>query len=511
MKKKAILALTLILALFISLFAACASDTSEDPDSAPVVDPGVESDPDALSQVNVWYFVSNGFCNDITPVQEAVNAITEKEIGVHVTLQVSEIGNYLQQAPLSLAAGDPVDIFERGFGALGFATLYANGQMLDLTDLLDEYGKELKDLLGPYLGAVSVDGAIYGVPPYRLYGASIYVCMRSDVLRELGLYEKAQNMTTWAEYEEIMAAVKENYDSLWPMAMTNDTESAILAGDTFADAYSYDSCGDTSRIVGAFDGGTIQSILDREGKVEWFERLADWYLKGWVWPDSAFSDQMSSDLVKQNVAFSEVVLSEFGVESLKLASTGYEMLCVEVLPVEIGTGQVQKFGFSINQNCEDPVAAVKFLNLLYTNKDLANLMSWGVEGQDYEIVDGVAQYVDNNKDTANYHADDYSFGNQFLVHPWSGSSADFREQAQQKLADFETSPFLGFTFAPEGLDTEVATISAAYDEFMPLLSTGSYTPESLEQAKQKLDAAGLPAYIEQMQQQLDAWLATNES
>lgn len=43
---------------------------------------------------------------------------------------------------------------------------------------------------------------------YRDLTASNFIAMRTDMLEDLELLEKAENMTTWAEYEEILEAVK---------------------------------------------------------------------------------------------------------------------------------------------------------------------------------------------------------------------------------------------------------------------------------------------------------------
>ena len=43
----------------------------------------------------------------------------------------------------------------------------------------------------------------------------------------------------------------------------------------------------------------------------------------------------------------------------------------------------------INQGCEDPVAAIQVMELLYTDPDVSNLIIWGEEGTEYvETPDG---------------------------------------------------------------------------------------------------------------------------
>ena len=64
-----------------------------------------------------------------------------------------------------------------------------------------------RSILGDKLKGTSANGRVYGVPGNRTYVVSTWVIMRTDVLEDLGLLEKAQNMSSLDEYEEILEAV----------------------------------------------------------------------------------------------------------------------------------------------------------------------------------------------------------------------------------------------------------------------------------------------------------------
>lgn len=530
-KVKTILALILIAALILTIFAACAktdppvsdppSAGNESKEPSTSVDTPADSsdvepedkvtyDPEDLVEIELRFFCTNGVINSTEEVEAAINAITEPEIGVTVRLNAGETGAYIQGTSLALSAGEPVDIFERGFGPLGFGSLYANNQMKDLTDLLPEHAPALYELMKEYFGAVSIDGRIYGIPAYRAYNQNCYIVMHAQMLKDLGLYEKAEKMTSWKEFEEIMQAVKENYDLMYPIAIPNETDGVVMAGATFADSITYDSCGDTLRLLGAFDG-RIQCIFQMEDKEQQYQRNAEWLQKGWLWPDSSVSDTGSSDMMRQGVTFSEIVASEIGIESAKLSSLGFECLCVPVTPIAVGTAHLQKFGLSIAEQCEEPEAALRLLNLMYTDPELANLFVMGIEGKDYVLNgEGVASYPGGKRENVNYHMDEYAFGNQFLLVPWEGTSADFRETSLEMFKNSPVSDYLGFAVSTSGLDTEVAALSAVYEQYIGSLVGGMYTPELMEEVQQKLTVAGIDTYINAMQTQLDAWIAANK-
>ena len=62
-----------------------------------------------------------------------------------------------------------------------------------------------RQLLGDLVLGTTINGKIYGVTGYRNLACSAYLVMRTDVLEDLGLLEKAQNMTSLSEYEAILA------------------------------------------------------------------------------------------------------------------------------------------------------------------------------------------------------------------------------------------------------------------------------------------------------------------
>ena len=42
--------------------------------------------------------------------------------------------------------------------------MQAQNQLMDLTDLLEEYGQDIKSILGDKLKGTSANGRVYGVP-----------------------------------------------------------------------------------------------------------------------------------------------------------------------------------------------------------------------------------------------------------------------------------------------------------------------------------------------------------
>jgi hypothetical protein len=122
------------------------------------------------------------------------------------------------------------------------------------------------------------------------------------------------------------------------------------------------------------------------------------------------------------VTFAYCCQSEFGVEQAKRNETGYEVLCIPYVDVPIQTGNGNSWAWGVPVTSEEPEAAVAFMNLMFTNKEIENLFVYGIEGRDYELnEDGEACLL---PDTKEYQSADFYWGNQFIAYPAEGSGSE---------------------------------------------------------------------------------------
>ena len=101
----------------------------------------------------------------IASVEEAINEITREKINVEVDLMPLNIAEYTQQVTLALQGGEAVDCFM----SLGdFNNCVSTGMAADITDLVDTYAPETRDLIGEeWMKTTTKEGAVYGFPTYK--------------------------------------------------------------------------------------------------------------------------------------------------------------------------------------------------------------------------------------------------------------------------------------------------------------------------------------------------------
>ena len=332
--------------------------------------------------------------------------------------------------------------------------------------------------------------------------------MRKDILDDLGMYDFAENMQTWTEVEELLTKVRDDA-GLAGLGTSIYVSGTIFGEDAFADYVGFDSLGDSYSVLFADNDGHISSLLENEDYLNQMARMHDWYGKDFVYKDLMTTDDHTDTIMKSGVIFASVQVSELGVEVAKKEATGYDVLCREIGLAPLGSLPGQRIGVAVPVTSQEPEAAVRWMNAVYSSPELSNLLAWGIEGRDYIVEDGVAKYPEGMDSSSVYHIPDYMGPNYFAILPWDGNDADFRQVAEAYLKSGELSPYMGFAADQSDLANVVTGISSAFEEFNDQIRYGFGDESTIEAYKAKLEAAGLQDYLNTYQEQLDAWLAAN--
>lgn len=537
MKTKKVFALLMALCLVVSLMGACgnteeaptadkttqAGDDSKKTATVDDVDDEDDEDDEEIAEINMVYLTTSAVPNGLSDVEDAINEITEAEINTHVHLEVIEAGSYEQQVGLKSSSGEKVDLLLTfPAGSASFNNMASQHQLMDISEYLNEYGQGVLETAGELVSATSQGDAVYGVTTYRSLVSGVYIVMRTDVLESLGLLEKAQNMKSLTEYEEILQAVKDSdeWNYLAGIAASNTTGTclalggAYLGADNFSDDYFYDQLGDLNKLIAIDPDGSDPTVANNFQTEEYramYERMKAWYDAGYVYKDVTTQSEAAEEYVKSNAIFSYFSLSEIGVESAKAAACGMPMTCVKITTLPVTTSSCTKFVWTVPVSATEPEAAVKFLNMMYTDSRIANLLAWGIEGTHYQVKDGVAYFVDG-EDSNNYayHAADFLFGNQFLVLPWEGQSKTFRDEAKAEMDGAVKSAYLGFSCDTSNMQNELSAVGNAIAEYLPSIDSGIAGESDYQAFLDKLEKSGVQTIIDEYQKQLNTWLENNK-
>jgi len=454
-----------------------------------------------------WYYPGPYPQLDQDMVFEEFNKILKEKINATVDFKVQNWGAYEDKIRVIIAAGEEYDLCFTANWFNNYLQNVARGAFLPLDDLIDEYAPGLKALVPPAMwDATRVEGKIYGLINYQIS------CMTNGAYFKKELVDKYNfDVTTVKEMEDLepfLAAVKEQDPDIYPtgiVASGGGNWAGWITHFGFDEVVGRDMPG----AVRLDDTGAIPTAIN-QCKTDEFKKfartVADWYQKGYVRSDAlAINDaRPMTEAGQMGVWFGGNVKP--GGDAEHLAAYGYEMIQHPISASVLKTSSIISTMHAISRTSKNPERAMMLMELLNTDKELYNLITFGIEGIHYnkvgpnriEMIEG-SGYVPN---TAWMHACTF---NAYLL-PGQGDTVWEETHALNMSA--VPSPILGFAFDPEPVKTEIAQCSSVVGEYMRTLDTGSCGADweaTLAEFIAKLDGAGASRIITEIQAQLNAW------
>ncbi|MFB9330868.1 ABC transporter substrate-binding protein [Paenibacillus aurantiacus] len=450
-----------------------------------------------------------GNTKDLAAVAAEVNKLTQAKINTTIKFMPIDIGAWQQQMNLMLAGNEKLDLLVTSTG-LSYGTQAAKGQLLPLDDLLEEYGPDIKTVVGPdILKAATTSGKIYGVPSVRDWAADYGVLMRKDLVDKYKI--DLSTIKTYADLDAVFNVIKEK-EPMMAAILPEGTSGSIISSITPG---LVDPLNDENGVLPGFDNGLkVVNWYESEQYADLVNMVRKWYMAGYIPKDISTNQTPSEQLVKAGKAFSFVVHMKPGYENKESIMTGTPMVAVRLLPPVATTSSISNVMFSIAKNSGNPERAMMFLNLLYSDKDLVNLIDYGIEGKHYvKKTDGIIGYpsgVDSSNATyAPTHG--WMWGNQFLSHVWDGDDPNVWKLQDEFNKSAKKSKAMGFSFTVDPVKTEAAAVQGVKEQYKIGLETGTLDPAKyLPEFISKLKSAGIEKMIAEKQKQLDEWAKSNQ-
>ena len=473
---------------------------------------GAKADSDKYEKVVFAYQTFNNVPSEegLAEVQEAVNKITREKIGVEVELKPIAYADYNNQISLSLQAGEQIDLFESLFN---FPDCVAADMAMDITELAPEFAPEALELVGEeWMKACTLDGKLYGIPVYKPLALTPMITYRKDITDELGIDMSQVNDVN--DLDAVYAKVKEAHPEMTPLAPIQPGDTGLSrVYDANIDYLGDDSVAPKAVLMG--DDTTVVSLFETQEFMDICKLARDWYNKGYIMKDAATTTSMSLELMSSGNYFSTIASYSYPEEDTAASlqtQWGYPTGVKILKEAYIDTSTVNMVTFMVSTNCEVPEAALKFLDLTYSDKEIVNLLIFGIEGRDYVMKeDGTVNYPEGeDAATVPYTAQLSSgtLGNFFIQYQMEGTNMESLKWEEEQNRKAATSPVMGFVFDTSPVSTEYTALANVLSQYLPGLLCGNVDPETeIPKLNKAMESAGLGNVIAEKQKQLDAWLA----
>ena len=413
--KRKVVSLMLVSAMVAGMLAGCGSDSgsskggsSTETGSAAEASSSGETadDADDKSPITFEYFNADGKNgNWDNPVAKAITEATG--VTLDCSYPVASQGDAKEDIALMIANDEYPDMIY----AKGSATdLYQAGALIDMTDLIEKYGPNIKKMYGAEMEKLKWSQDDPGI--YQLSYAGV----------------NQKTLTTGGSCQIQWAALKEN-DYKYPktldeyekmiksyLAAHPKTEDGLdMIGITMSasDWHWMITLGNPAGLIADASPDNGQWIIDDEYNVhykhvtdeekEYFKWLCRMYNEGILDPN--FATQTDDDYIAKVASGRVVAITDaewhYSQCEATLVADGKVDQTYVGLPVTLREDQVEKallyqgttvgWGIGITKSCEDPVRAIKFLDYLCSDEGQI-LYHWGIEGENYFLDDDGQPY-----------------------------------------------------------------------------------------------------------------------
>lgn len=442
---------------------------------------------------------------DTDRIEKKINEIMKRDINMQIDIEPISWGAYSETMKLILSGGEKMDIVPV---LVDQANSMVNAkQIIDLSDYIDKYGDNIKELLGDTAKAANINNYVYGVTTGREWFCQTSVIMRQDILDDCGI--DPSSITSYKDLTDVYATVKEKYPDMIMMASNNSTTPDVKYEmfDTLTDGFGV--------LMDHGQDTTVVDYYESDEYKDFVETMYDWQQKGYLSKDAATTTEGVENQIKAGAAFSYFAPNKPGYDTRAELLCGNKMAIAPISEAWAGTAQISYLTYGISSSCTDKDKAMQCLDYLYGNADILNLLNWGEEGVDYEVKDaenGIIGYPEGKDDTNTYHlAEGWQLFDQFKMYIWEGDAPDIWEQTKAENESALKSKAFGFTYDSTGVSNELAALSNVKAQYAPALGSGTVDPaETLPKFIEELKKAGIDKVIETKQEQLDKWLAENK-
>ena len=448
-------------------------------------------------------------------VEDAINVLLHERLNCKLDIRITEWNLWSSRYPILLSSGEPVDMmFTASY--FGYLQDVARDAFLPLDGLLATYGQGIESvMLQGYLDAARVKDVLYAIPVNKDTGQGWGIIANKEMADTLGV--DFADVRHLEDLEPILEkAVETLPPGTTPLFLSSDLSMFQLIGATRASGEI--GLQDRSRFVQFEDG--LYYDMDRQKALPIYEEpvfmaqcemVRSWFKAGYINPDVTTTQRTSREAMQEGDIFMHVQAQTPVHLNQWQNETGRELYAAELVGSVKETQSMTGALTVLPVGCRDPERAMMVINAFWTERDLKNLFTWGIEGRHYvrdhdniiRLPNGVTAASQSGYNPGNF----WRFGNAYLLDVWNNEHPRKWEQLRAYCETMRESSLLGFSFDGSLVRRELAARAKQYDELGPLLVNGVMEPAVvLARLREADEKAGLDRICDEMERQVARWL-----
>ena len=222
-------------------------------------------------------------------IEGKINEILEKELNAKLDIVVLPWASAKQQLQLMLSGDEKIDCF---YSTGGDAAQYMrSGQIVDLSELVDEYGTNLKEVFGEdVLHSNAIGDFVYGLPVQIERGSIPAIFMRKDLVEKYQIdTSQIKEPKDMEKVFEVVQAGEPDMTMLYSSSTDDTPMSRLGSSDSLSDG------------LGVLMNQTENTTIENQYASDWYRdtiaMLHDWYEKGYISQDAGTSTVSEAGLL----------------------------------------------------------------------------------------------------------------------------------------------------------------------------------------------------------------------
>lgn len=437
----------------------------------------------------------------VKKVEAAINDYIADKINVKINLTDIGSGEYTDKANLALANNEINLLWTASWEAvIGTNDLVPANAVYDITDLLP--GTPLYESMDEgQWEATKYNGKNYFIPVYKDNVEGYDFMFRQDLIDKYGW--DITTVKTLADLEPMLADAKEE-GLKYPFL----TQKTAMFYRWYIDKFDFFTADATTNFF-AVDRATNEVVdtIQTPEYAEFCKLMGDWAEKGYISEDDF--TKVTTDTTTQTQDWAISWWTDIPVNDEADARYGQDVTMQPATNRYAHSTSALGSCYCITANStpEQAQAAIDFMGLLYTDSKLADLYTFGIEGEDFT-------YDENGQVTQTsdkYNHSMWESASATIVTPLSNEPADKADLYKDFNGGAETSCAAGFRFDKSEVEAQYSACQNLFEQYGFPLENGGVPADSVEdyiaQYQADLDGAGYQDVLAAFQAQYDAWKA----
>ncbi|WP_310601917.1 ABC transporter substrate-binding protein [Anaerosporobacter sp.] len=488
--------------------------SEEKTNSSEVVDEGVDLSKHVT--LSLYLYGSPGVAN--ADILAEINRKLKEDINTSIEIKYIDWGDIATKYPLLWAAGESFDMAYSSVTApVPYYTLAKQGSLYDISKILDK-APTLKAAIPETSWAAAESGeGIYGVPTLGAgYTVNGFV------------YNKA-NCTAWGiepvtDLKSLIAYCDASVaHDIYPF--NGNAEVAMdfykMLVDSTGNWVPAPGVAETEMYLVAKDYNNVQDIIHpafTDEFANFVTMLDEWEAKGY-WSTDILSAQTDDKEMYKNLQSSAYITHMADWTGNYTAVHGQlENQDIDAWYFAEDNNKVMQSSPAqdmtvINTNSKYPERCLLVIEKLMTDESYYRLFQYGIEGRQYDIVDGYLEKPASFDDTVDGGGfAGWAFSNSAFQIPSKSEHPSRYEKLAEWSKNFISNPYNGFIFSSSAVAGELSAISNVNSTLGIQLMLGKTNDvaSAIEEYRSQLKKAGVDVVIDELKSQLQSFTSAGK-